>query len=68
MLYKNPEIIILDEATNALDEETELQILKSIEKFKQTKTIIIITHKKDNLFFYDKKFLIENNSISLIEN
>ena len=51
MLYKNPEIIILDEATNALDEETELQILKSIEKFKQTKTIIIITHKKDNLFF-----------------
>ena len=68
MLYKNPEIIILDEATNALDEETELQILKSIEKFKQTKTIIIITHKKDNLFFCDKKFLIENNSISLIEN
>ena len=39
MLYKNPEIIILDEATNALD-EAELQILKSIEKFKQTKTIL----------------------------
>ena len=42
MLYKNPEIIILDAAINALDEETELQILKSIEKSKQTKTIIII--------------------------
>ena len=68
MLYKNPEIIILDEATNALDEETELQILKSIEKFKQTKTIIIITHQKEYLFFCDKLFFIENNSISLIEN
>ncbi len=68
MLFKNPEVIILDEATNALDEEIELQILKSIEKLKKTKTIIIITHKKDNLFFCDKKFLIENNSISLIKN
>jgi len=68
MLFKNPEIIILDEATNALDEEIELQILKSIEKLKKTKTIIIITHKKDNLFFCDKRFLIKNNSISLINN
>ena len=51
-----------------LTKKQKLQILKSIEKLKKTKTIIIITHKKDNLFFCDKKFLIENNSISLIEN
>ena len=53
-LYKNPEILILDEATNALDEETETQILKSICHIKNQKTLIIISHKKITYIFVIK--------------
>ena len=45
-LYKNPEILVLDEITSSLDDETEDNIMKLIEKFKGEKTIIIISHKK----------------------
>ena len=65
-LYKDPEILIFDEATNALDENTEMKILQSIEKIKKIKTIIIITHKKENLFFCDDKYLIVNQKIKPI--
>ena len=44
-LYHNPQILIFDEATNELDQETELQILDSIKKL-QNKTIIFVSHKQ----------------------
>ena len=47
-LYRNPEILILDEATNALDITSQDQILKNIfEEFKN-KTVILISHQSDN--------------------
>ncbi len=45
-LYQDREVLIFDEATNALDEETENQILRNILKLKKTKTIILISHNK----------------------
>ena len=46
-LYNNPSILIFDEATSALDEKTENDILNSIRKLKEEKTIIIISHRKN---------------------
>ncbi|MDC1138218.1 ABC transporter ATP-binding protein, partial [Candidatus Pelagibacter sp.] len=46
-LYQDREILIFDEATNALDQDTESQILQNICQLKNTKTIIIISHNKD---------------------
>ena len=44
-LYEEPEIIILDEATAALDNETEIAVMESIENLKGIKTLIIIAHR-----------------------
>ena len=44
-LYKEADVIILDEATNALDYLTEYKIINAIRKFDQNLTILMISHK-----------------------
>ena len=43
LLYSNKEIMIFDEATNSLDEDTEVKIISNILSQKD-KTIILVTH------------------------
>ena len=62
-IYNDTEIIIFDESTNALDLETEKKIMNTIFKFKGIKTVIFITHKKDFLYMFDRKFKLENKTI-----
>jgi ATP-binding cassette subfamily B protein len=52
-LYKNKEILVLDEATNALDSESEEIILKNLANIKDI-TIIQVTHKLNSLFKFDQ--------------
>ena len=44
-LYQNPELLILDEATNALDMKTEKEFFDSLSKYKKELTIILSTHR-----------------------
>lgn len=44
-LYNNPDIIIMDEATAALDNETEKAVMESIEALQGIKTLIIVAHR-----------------------
>ena len=48
-LYKSADVLIFDEATNALDVETESAIMESIEKLGKNLTIFIITHRVTTL-------------------
>ena len=43
-LYKDFELLIMDEATAALDMETEKAVIDSIRQIKENKTILIATH------------------------
>jgi ABC-type multidrug transport system fused ATPase/permease subunit len=52
-LYRKPQFLILDEATNSLDNKIEKKILNKIFKLKE-KTIILITHKKELLKYCDR--------------
>lgn len=52
--YFDKKIVILDEATNAIDNKTENKIFESLSEIKKDKIIIIISHKKDNLNFCDE--------------
>tara|TARA_B100000886_G_scaffold313086_1_gene249482 strand:+ start:11564 stop:13348 length:1785 start_codon:yes stop_codon:yes gene_type:complete len=63
-LYKLPSLIILDEATSALDDFTQEKVMQSIKKFLTETTIIQITHRKNNLRFCDKVYILKDASLS----
>jgi len=52
-LYNDPQILILDEYTNALDLQTEKDIVNEVNLLKKNKTIITITHKYSSLELCD---------------
>jgi len=60
-IYKNPDLLILDESTSSLDNRTENDFFNCIKKLKITK--IIITHKINLLKFCDKIFILDNGFI-----
>ncbi len=62
-LYNSPEIIILDEATNNLDSNTEKEFYELIDTQIEGMTKIIITHNLNSIKNYDKLFVIENNKL-----
>ena len=53
-LYKCPELLILDEATNSLDKKTESEIFNTIIKLKEKMTILVISHNKEYFDKFDK--------------
>ena len=53
-LYRNSNLIIMDEPTNALDFETENLVMDSIMKLSKNITIIMISHNNNTLKFFDK--------------
>ena len=58
-LYKNSNLLILDEFTSALDFETEQEVVKNIEKISNDKIILIITHRKLPLSICNKLIDLE---------
>ena len=57
-LYHNPPVIVLDEATNALDTKTEIEVMKSVLSLKGIKTIIMIAHRLQTLSQCDRIFRV----------
>tara|TARA_X000001036_G_scaffold439756_1_gene492126 strand:+ start:3473 stop:5152 length:1680 start_codon:yes stop_codon:yes gene_type:complete len=53
-LYNNPDLIILDESTSALDTDIENKIIETLFKKLEEKTIIMISHNKSTLKYCDK--------------
>ena len=66
-LYRDPSILILDEATSSLDEKTEDSILGSLFDNVKGKTIITISHRKNSLKYCDKIFDIKNGILHQID-
>ena len=62
-LYRNTEILLLDEATSSLDNETERNIMDSINALKGQKTIIIVAHRLSTLVHCNKIYEIKNGKI-----
>ena len=53
-IYRNSSVIILDEATNALDQETEARFLETLVKLAESRIVIIVSHSKDVMKVCDK--------------
>jgi len=66
-LYLEPEILVLDESTSALDEKTENSIVKEIYDKNKSKTIIFVSHNLKNLIYCDNVFKIENKTLKKVD-
>ena len=62
-IYKNPEIIILEEATSSLDSKTEQALQQALEKNLEQKTLIIIAHRVSTLKNVDKIYVFDEGKI-----
>ncbi|MDC0216477.1 ABC transporter ATP-binding protein/permease, partial [Candidatus Pelagibacter sp.] len=68
-LYRKPEILILDEATNALDSSTEQKIITNLcEKKAADLTIIMVTHRESSLKKCNKILRVKNKTITIENN
>ena len=62
-LYHNPKVLVLDEATNALDVHTEQLVIEEIKKLRKERTMIVITHRLNSVKDCDNIILIEKGGI-----
>ncbi len=66
-LFNSPEILILDEATNSLDELTEKKILDMIYRLSKNITLIMISHNIENLSHCDKIYELKDKKIQTLK-
>ncbi|MDJ0745806.1 MAG: ABC transporter ATP-binding protein [Xenococcaceae cyanobacterium MO_167.B27] len=62
-VLKNPPILILDEATSAVDNETESAIARSLEKITQNRTTIAIAHRLSTIRNADCIYVLEQGKV-----
>lgn len=67
-LVKDPEIIIADEPTGALDKKTSYLIMETLKKIAKEKTVIVVTHDKSLVSEDSNCFLLKDGVISQISN
>ena len=62
-LYHDPDILVFDEATAALDDQTESVIMNEIYGFNKDKTLIIIAHRTSTLNGCDRIYRVVNGKV-----
>ena len=66
-LYKDPKILLMDEFTSSLDENTELKIIENLRTISKNKTIIFITHRKNTLNICDEVYELKNGQLNIVK-
>lgn len=67
-VYKNPDFLFFDEATNALDANNEKAIVENLEEFYKGKTVIVVAHRLSTVKNADQIVVLDNGKIVEIGN
>ena len=62
-VYKNPEFLFFDEATNALDANNEKEIMEKLEHFFQGRTVVVVAHRLSTVKSADKIVVLDKGRI-----
>lgn len=62
-VYKNPDFIFLDEATNALDAKNERAIVEKLDRFYQGKTVIVVAHRLSTVKNANQIIVVDNGKV-----
>lgn len=62
-ILKDPAILILDEATNALDSESELLVQEALQEFMKDRTVIVVAHRLSTIIHADLIYVIEKGKV-----
>ena len=62
-LYRDPQILIMDEATAALDNETERHIVEALSRHREERTVIIVAHRLTTVRDCDVLFFLKDGKI-----
>ncbi len=62
-VYKNPEFLFFDEATNALDANNEKQIMQNMDKFFKGKTVVVVAHRLSTVMNAHQIVVLERGEI-----
>lgn len=63
-ILKNPPVLILDEATSAVDNETEAAIQRSLQKISKNRTTILIAHRLSTIRSADTIFVLDQGQVA----
>ncbi|WP_418634329.1 peptidase domain-containing ABC transporter [Segatella hominis] len=67
-VYKNPDYIFLDEATNSLDANNERNIVENLDKFYQGKTVVIVAHRLSTVKNADQIVVLDQGKVVEVGN
>jgi ABC-type multidrug transport system fused ATPase/permease subunit len=62
-LYRNPEVLVLDEATSSLDVKTESDVMEAVNALHGEKTLIIIAHRMSTVERCDRLFRLDGGRL-----
>jgi ATP-binding cassette subfamily B protein len=63
-VYKNPEYLYFDEATNSLDANNEKDIVENLERFFKGKTVVVVAHRLSTVKNADKIVVLDGGRIA----
>ncbi len=63
-VYKDPDYVFFDEATNSLDAENESIIINNLKDFFKGRTVILVAHRLSTIQFADEIVLLQNGEIA----
>jgi ATP-binding cassette, subfamily B, bacterial MsbA len=65
-LLRDPRILILDEATSAVDSESELAVLRGLERLMRGRTTFVIAHRLSTVLGADRIVVLENGTVQAV--